>query len=129
MKVTYWSRNQKSESGYEYRELDDLLCNADIIFPTLKPNDETATLLPNERLQKVKQDAIVICVVSGLVDTGYLAQRTADKKLFGFGFGADPETFSNYSGNIWAIPDYAWATRNNMRASYDQLVEKIEATV
>lgn len=125
MKVVYWSRSKNSEGKYEYREIDDLLQESDVIFPTLKPNDETKALLPNERLEQIQQDAIVVSVVSDLVDNNYLAQRTADKKLFGFGFGADPNTFSDYSGNVWAIPDYAWATKRNMRASYEQFVEKI----
>jgi phosphoglycerate dehydrogenase-like enzyme len=125
MNVIYWSRGQKGANTYEYREIDDLLKKADIIFPTLKPNGETSIMLPNERLDAIKKEAIVVCVVGGLVDNDYLAKQTADNKLFGFGFGADPATFPNYSGNVWAIPDYAWATKNNMRASYDQFIEKI----
>jgi glyoxylate reductase len=129
MNVVYWSRTKKPENGYEYREIDDLLKEADVIFPTLKPNDETKLLLSNERLELIKQEAIVIGVVSELVDTDYLAERVAEKKLLGFGFGADPKTFSDYSGNVWAIPDYAWATKRNMRASYEQFVEKIVASI
>ena len=124
MKVIYWSRNRKP-SGYEYCEIDDLLQRADVVSPTLKPNSDTKAMLPNERLAPIKQDAIVVSVVSGLIDNEYLAKRTANKQLFGFGFGADPNTFANYSGNIWAIPDYAWATKNNMQATYDQFVAKI----
>jgi phosphoglycerate dehydrogenase-like enzyme len=129
MRVVYWSRSKKSESIYEYREIDDLLRESDVIFPTLKPNSETKFLLPNERLEPVKHDAIVVSVVSGLIDNDYLTKRTADKKLFGFGFGADPNTFSDYAGNVWAVPDYAWATKDNMNASYGQFVEKITDTV
>jgi len=124
MKVTYWSRSRKPNS-YEYREIDEVLRESDVIFPTLKPNNETRLLLPNSKLELIKNDAIVVSVVSELTDNDYLAKRTAEKKLFGFGFGADPRAFSNYSGNVWAVPDYAWATRNNMRASYDQFVEII----
>jgi phosphoglycerate dehydrogenase-like enzyme len=125
MNIAYWSRTKKAGDGYAYRGIDDLLRASDVIFPTLKPNSETKLLLPNEKLGLVKQDAIVVSVVSGLVDNDYLTKRTADRKLIGFGFGADPNTFSNYSGNIWAIPDYAWATKRNMRTSYDQFLEKI----
>src|SRR6266702_2134041 len=129
MKVTYWSRNKKSDRKYGYREIDDLLKEADIIFPTLKPNSETKLILPNERLELLKPDAIVVSVVGGLIDNDYLVRRVAEKRLFGFGFGADPGTFSDYSGNLWAIPDYSWATKNNMRASYEQFIEKIKEAI
>ncbi|HTH72522.1 MAG TPA: NAD(P)-dependent oxidoreductase [Candidatus Pristimantibacillus sp.] len=129
MKVVYWSRHPKSESGYAFREIDALLKEADVIFPTLKPNDETKHLLPNNRLEIIRPDAMVVSVVSELVDNGYLAGRVAEKKLFGFGFGADPGVFGDYSGNVWAVPDYAWATKGNMRTTYDQFVDKIIASV
>jgi len=129
MRVVYWSRSKKPDNKYEYSDIDDLLQESDIIFPTLKPNGETMLLLPNEKLELIKHDAIVVSVVSKLVDKDYLAQRTAEKKLFGFGFGADPNTFSSYSGNVWAIPDYAWATEHNMQSSYDQLVGMIISAI
>jgi phosphoglycerate dehydrogenase-like enzyme len=129
MHVAYWSRTQKTGIKYGYREIDDLLRESDVIFPTLKPNDETKLLLPNEKLELVKHDAVVVSVVNGLVDNDYLVQRVAEKKLFGFGFGADPGTFSDYTGNVWAIPDYAWATKSNMQASYAQFSEKIAESV
>lgn len=124
MKVIYWSRSRKPDN-YEYHEIDEVLRESNIIFPTLKPNNETELLLPNSKLELIRDDAIVVSVVSGLVDNDYLSKRVAEKKLFGFGFGADPGSFSNYSGNVWAVPDYAWATGNNMRASYDEFVEII----
>lgn len=125
MKVIYWSRSKKAGEEYEYREIDAIVREADVIFPTLQPNDETKRLLPNEGLALMKAEAILVSVVGGLVDTNYLAKRTADKKLFGVGFGADPNTFNDYSGNVWAVPDYAWATKGNMQTSYDQFVAKI----
>lgn len=128
MRVVYWSRAKK-DNDYQYFEIDDLLRESDVIFPTLKPNDETKLLLPNKRLAAIKCDAIVVSVVSGLVDNDYLVKRTMENRLFGFGFGADPDTLSRYSGNVWAIPDYAWATKQNMVATYDQFVERIFAAI
>ena len=128
MKVVYWSRSPKSAARYEYREIDDLLKEASVIFPTLKPNDETKQLLPNDRLELIRPEAMVVSVVSGLVDNDYLSKRVAGQRLFGFGFGADPGAFGDYSGNVWAAPDYAWATKDNMRATYDQFIEKIIAS-
>lgn len=124
MNVVYWSRAKK-QVDYEYREIDEILKTADVIFPTLKPGNETSTMLPNGKLESIKNMAIVVSVVSDLVDNAYLADRVHDGQLFGFGFGADPNVFNDYSGNVWAIPDYAWATRNNMRQSYDQFTDII----
>lgn len=125
MRVTYWSRTEHVDSGYAYQDIDTILSEADVVFPTLKPNSETKQLLPNERLARLKRQAIVVSVVSDLVDADYLVHRVGEKQLFGFGFGADPGVFSDYPGNVWAVPDYAWATHRNMHASYEQFIEKI----
>jgi phosphoglycerate dehydrogenase-like enzyme len=125
MQVVYWSRNEKPKEKYKYLEINELLASSDVVFPTLQPNDETKLLLPNKRLELIKTEAIVVSVVNGLIDSDYLAEHTAQNKLFGFGFGADPNSFSHYRGNVWAVPDYAWATKINMQTSYDQFLKKI----
>jgi len=61
--VTYWSRTRKSEveaKGIQYRALDDLLANADIITLNLALNPDTEGIINTDRITKIKQDAIVI---------------------------------------------------------------------
>lgn len=61
--VSYWSRNHKDDaekSGIKYRELDDLLANSDIITLNLALNPETEGIISEDRLKKIKKDAIFI---------------------------------------------------------------------
>jgi len=63
--VSYWSRTRKQDAeskGIKYQELDDLLANADIITLNLALNAETEGIINGDRLQKIKNDAILINV-------------------------------------------------------------------
>jgi len=63
--VTYWSRTRKEDAeakGIKYQELDDLLANSDIITLNLALNPETEGIINGDRLQKIKNDSIVINV-------------------------------------------------------------------
>lgn len=62
-KVTYWSRNQKSEieaKGISYCEFDTLLSTSDIITINLARNSETENILNNIKINEIKSGAIVI---------------------------------------------------------------------
>jgi len=129
MTVNYWSRTKKDDRGYKYKELDELLKTSDIIFPTLEPNNETKVILSNEKLLQLKSEAIVVCVVGGLLDAGLLVDRVDRNELFGVGFGSDSKAHNKVKSNVWAEPDYAWATKRNMDESYAQVVSNIKEVI
>ena len=63
--VSYWSRERKQDAeakGIKYQELDDLLAKSDIITLNLALNPETEGIINSDRLQKIKNDAILINV-------------------------------------------------------------------
>lgn len=125
MRVIYNSRTQKDETPYEYKSYDDVLKEADVIFPTVTTTQETQELFTNDSLLQMKSSALFVNIAHDLVDDAFLSKRVFDKKLGGYGFESDPEVFNKYEGNVWATPPYAWATKETMQGSLEKLVDNI----
>lgn len=69
----YPKKELAEEHGFEYRELDDLLQNSDIVTLHVPYMPVTHHLINNERLQKIKKGAILINTSrGGLIDTSSL---------------------------------------------------------
>jgi len=113
MEVTYWSRSPK-QTEYRAVELADLLSDSDVIFPTMTLNDETKALLNDDILKTVKDTAMLIAIEHHLFNKDLVLKLVKEKRLYGFGFEADPGSFSKFEGNVWAAPAYAWATDQTM---------------
>ncbi len=63
LEVRYWSRTRKDDteaSGLRYIELDELLATSDIITLNLALNPETEGIINVDRINKIKEGAIVI---------------------------------------------------------------------
>ena len=116
MEVRYWSHSPK-QNGYTSIELAALIAESDFIFPTMAVNDETKSLLNDALMQTMKPSAILISIVHGLFNEDLIVEMVKQGKLYGFGFEAEPQSFKNYTGNIWAAPSYAWATDGSMHNS------------
>jgi D-3-phosphoglycerate dehydrogenase len=89
--VSYWSRRRRSpaeERGATYRELDDLVANADVLVVVLALAEETRGLLGAERLARLPHGAHVVNAARGgivderallaLLDAGQLAGAALD---------------------------------------------------
>jgi lactate dehydrogenase-like 2-hydroxyacid dehydrogenase len=124
MKVVYWSKNSRDED-YEYLELEELMSSVDVIFPIMAVNEESAQILDVSLLEKMKTSAILVDPTHKLFDITIPIGMVRDGKLFGYGFEAEPKSFNMYEGNIWAVPEYAWATDASMQASVRMQVENL----
>ncbi len=71
MRVIYWSRRRKPEIeqklGIEYRDLDQLLSESDIVTVHVALTPETRRLLNEERLRKMKRGSILVNTARGAV--------------------------------------------------------------
>ncbi len=124
MEVVFWSRSPK-QSNYQSVELEQLLSQCDVLFPAMELNDETKTILDDDLLQTMKSSAIFISIVHGLFNQELVLSMVNEGRLFGFGFEAEPGTFNDFKGNVWAAPSYAWATDTTMHNSMVKWVENI----
>jgi glyoxylate reductase len=116
MEVSYWSRTTRLKD-YTYCELEQLLKESDVIFPTFARNNTTHDLITDDLICSMKHNAILITIVRNIFNQELVIERVKQNKLFGFGFETQPEFFKCYEGNIWAAPSYAWATKESMHNS------------
>jgi len=89
MRVIYYdvyrpSEEQERELGIEYRELDELLSEADVVSLHLPLTPETKHLINGERIAKMKDGAILINAArGGIVDEEALYEALKSGKLYG----------------------------------------------
>ncbi len=100
------------------------MTEADVIFPIVAVNEQTKGLLTADLLNTMKNTAMFIDMVE-LADHKLLAEKVRIGSLYGFGFEAKPETFSDYEGNVWAAPAYGWVTDNSMYGTIEKWVENM----
>lgn len=125
MKVIYWSKSPKQNS-YQLKELDELFKTADVIFPTMAKNEETLSIITESLIQSMKPSAMIVDIAHGLFKKELVLEMVANGMLFGFGFeDKKPANFNQYKGNIWAAPEYAWATDKSMQNCMTKWVENM----
>lgn len=126
MKVVYWSRKSK-DGRFNYLSIPEIITQSDFIFPVWANNEETKKLLSPALIKKVKSSAIWvdIYIAQDTHDRKTLIELVKQKKLFGYGFEAEAKEFNKYSGNIAAIPESAWATKESIIRNTQQWVENI----
>ncbi|MDQ3159294.1 MAG: hypothetical protein M3P98_04145 [bacterium] len=123
MDVVYWSRSSKLD-GIKV-DLEDLLMNADVIFPTLAKNEDTTKLITDEMLESMKQSAIIVDIAHGFINQKLAMKMISEGRLFGYGLEAEPESFGKYEGNVWAAPAYAWVTDGSMQNVMEKWIENM----
>lgn len=124
MNVIYWSANS-SNNAYESVELDELFTRADVLFPCLALNDDTKQLCTSERMSSLKNSAIIVTIAHELFDEDKAVKMVENGELFGLALEGEPESFSNYKGNVWAAPAYAWATDQSMLNSLSLWIDNM----
>ncbi len=91
MKVLYWdkiklSKEEEKELGIEFRELEALLKESDIVTIHLPLTSETYHLLNRERLSLMKRDSVLINTARGpILDEKALAELLEQGKIWGAG--------------------------------------------
>jgi phosphoglycerate dehydrogenase-like enzyme len=113
MNVIYWSRSSTNDA-YEKVSLQELMSNADVIFPATAKNTETLALISDEHIKSMKKSAMLVDIAHGLFNQEKILAMVAQGDLFGYGFEGEPGEFTKYEGNVWAAPAYAWTTYESM---------------
>lgn len=116
MKVVYWSRSSTNDA-YQRVELEELLKTADVIFPTAAKNADTSSLISQDNVRLIKNTAMLVDIAHGMFDQELILKMVADGDIFGYGFEAKAGEFTNFEGNVWAAPAYAWTTAESMHNS------------
>jgi glyoxylate reductase len=131
MRVLY---NRRSERDEDFRELDDLLRESDVVSIHAPLTDETQGLLDARRLSLLRDGAAVINTARGaIVDEGALVPELVSGRLRA---GLDvyvhepnvPEALLSLS-NVVLQPHVGSATRATREAATAELVANIEAVL
>lgn len=108
MKILYWdkiklSEKEEKELGIEFREVEVLLKESDIVTVHLPLTPETHHLLNRERLSLMKRDSILINTARGpILEEKSLAELLEQGKVWGAGFDVyenEPEIESKLLNN------------------------------
>jgi glyoxylate reductase len=106
----------EGELGAEYRELDDLLIEADFVSLHVNLTEETRHLINAERLRRMKPTAVVVNTSRGpVIDEAALADALEAGEIFGAGldvFEREPEIYPKLLDleNVVIIPHLGSAT-------------------
>lgn len=135
-----YNRTEKDEAkelGLEYVSLDELMANSDIISLHLPLNDETKNTISREKLEMMKDSAVLINAARGpIVDNDALAELLNNGKIAGAGidvFDMEPPIPSDYpllsAKNAVLTPHVAYLTDESMVArahiAFDNVVKFI----
>lgn len=101
-KVSYWSREKKTDDFDYYENVDDLLKRADIIFLSVG-DDAGQDFINAERIKLIKSDALVVSILhKGIFNEDALYERVADNEIrAAFDIVSDVERFRNLSPANW----------------------------
>lgn len=121
MKILYHdvyrpSPELERELGAEFRELDDLLAEADFVSLHTNLTEETRHLIDAERLKRMKSTAVLVNTSRGpVIDEAALAQALRDGEIFAAGldvFEREPDVHPELLEleNVVVIPHLGSAT-------------------
>lgn len=98
-----YSRTEKEEAkelGIKYVTLDELMAESDIVSVHLPQNEETKGMISREKLELMKEDAILInCARGPIIDNDALADLLNEEKIAGAGidvFDMEPPIPATY---------------------------------
>ncbi|MCS7111418.1 MAG: glyoxylate reductase [Ignisphaera sp.] len=138
MRAIYYdtSRNEKIERelGVEYRDLDTLLSEADIVSIHVPLTTQTLHLLNEDRLKKMKKGAILINTARGaVVDTNALVKALREGWIAGAGldvFEQEPLPMNHpltAFKNVVLVPHIGSATYESRHAMAELVAENLVA--
>lgn len=125
LNVIYWSKSSKTAHG-EFTDLDTLFASADFIFPALADNKETRKILTDAHLKSMKKTAIFISITHHFYNHDLLIEMVENQNLGGYGFEDSTAKFTDFKGNIWVVPEYAWCTIESSEENESKLINNIK---
>ena len=120
-KIAYWSKNTRNDK-YEYKELDQLFKDADVIIPAVAESEETKMIITKQHIDSMKKTAIIVGLnrIKFILDEEFILDKVAKNEIGGYAFeGDNAKELSNYKGNVWAMPAIAWFTDQSLKNLID----------
>ncbi len=114
MQIVYWSKHSR-DTRFTYTSIEKIITQSDFIFPVWANNKETKTLISKTLLKKMNPKGIFVDIFAAqdTHDRETLIQMAEANKIQGYGFESEDNEFMKHKGNIAAIPESAWCTRES----------------
>jgi lactate dehydrogenase-like 2-hydroxyacid dehydrogenase len=129
MNVLYWSRKSRDKK-FTYRSLDEVMREADFIFPCLSRNEQTKGMLNKQKLDKMKRGSFIVSITGDdIFDLNTASQLVNKGKIAGIAFESEKYKLNNLKGNIWVTPPIAWFTKEAFAEDMRIWVETILSCV
>jgi phosphoglycerate dehydrogenase-like enzyme len=129
-RVLYTSRAAKPDAAAEWRALDDLLADSDVVSLHLPLTPETTRLIDAQRLSLMKPGAVLVNTArGGLVDEAALTEALRSGRLRAAGldvFATEPVPPDNLLlklDNVVVAPHIAWLTPETFDRSLSIAIE------
>lgn len=131
MRVLYYCRHPEDRYGAHYTELDTLLSESDYVSINVPLTDETADMVDEKMLSRMKDGAVLINTArSGIVNTDALVSALEEGKLSGAAvdvFDNEPCTDSPLArfDNVVLTPHTAPFTSENFREMNNRAAKSV----
>lgn len=111
MKVKYWDRTEK-DNDYTYTSLEDLFETSDFIFPALISNEKTRQIITDDLINSMNKKSSIVSIVHGdLFNQKRVLEKVKNNEIYGYAFEDNDSTISDYEGNVFVTPAYAWYSK------------------
>lgn len=113
MNIIYWNRTDKN-NDYKKVDIDTIFTTADFIIPTFSTNEETKKLITDERINKMRGNALINVINNPEeIYNHHLLLKLAEEEKISYAFEiyGDGKKMYDYKGNIMATAPYAFYTK------------------
>jgi phosphoglycerate dehydrogenase-like enzyme len=129
-RVLYTAQSLKSDAVADWRALDDLIEEADILSLHIPQTEETTGIISHERMARMKKGVVFINTArGGLVDEAALARALQTGQIGAAGLDVyagepvDPANPLLAMDNVICMPHISWLTPQTLERSLDIAVE------
>lgn len=104
--VSYWNRSVKPKAKYEFRKLENIFSQCDVVYLSFATDPSLKGFISNELIDSMKKDALLIsCIEHYVFDKAYVIQRVQKGRLGGLSFETNEDDARQEKGNLWIVPD------------------------
>jgi glycerate dehydrogenase len=125
-KVKFWSASKK-DTDFEKVSLEEIFNSCDVIVPCIAQNEQTEHLITDDLIQSMNQNSVFVSVIHHFYNHNLILDLVKNKKIAGYSFEESNKNLSDFEGNIWVTPEYAWFTKESLENLENRLFENLEA--
>jgi len=122
--VSFWNRSPK-RTPYPQVDIEKLFKQSDIVIITVASNAQTKGLISRKLIDLMGIKSLIVSVVdSDVYAEKYILEKVAKNELGGYAFEGE-EKMHDFEGNVLAMPEIAYYTRETLENESRLLTDSI----